>query len=123
VRLPAVPDMPGMAGSHENWGKFKCHKWGEYGRHSQLPVILNCRGPCVPHRLPKMLIVLRVFLLDRTLFERRRDRSAGVLCALNLRVFIGATIGGSGAFVVPIDDFGSFGDAMLRKLVSEIARK
>ena len=58
-----------------------------------------------------------------TLFERRRDRSAGVLCALNLRVFIRATIGGSGAFVVPIDDFGSFGDAMLRKLVSEIARK
>ncbi len=31
-------------------------------------------------------------------------------------------IGGAGAFVVPIDDFGSFGDAMLRKLVSEIAR-
>jgi Protein of unknown function (DUF1194) len=30
-------------------------------------------------------------------------------------------IGGAGAFVVPIDDFGSFGDAMLRKLVSEIA--
>jgi Protein of unknown function (DUF1194) len=32
-------------------------------------------------------------------------------------------IGGPGAFVVPIDDFRSFGDAMLRKLVSEIARK
>ncbi len=32
-------------------------------------------------------------------------------------------IGGAGAFVVPIDDFGSFGDAMLRKLVSEIASK
>ncbi len=31
-------------------------------------------------------------------------------------------IAGPGAFVVPIDDFGSFGDAMLRKLVSEIAR-
>ena len=30
-------------------------------------------------------------------------------------------IGGTGAFVVPIDDFGSFGDAMVRKLVSEIA--
>jgi hypothetical protein len=29
--------------------------------------------------------------------------------------------GGTGAFVVPIDDFNSFGDAMLRKLVSEIA--
>ncbi len=32
-------------------------------------------------------------------------------------------IGGAGAFVVPIDDFRSFGDAMLRKLVSEIASK
>jgi Protein of unknown function (DUF1194) len=32
-------------------------------------------------------------------------------------------IGGTGAFVVPIDDFGSFGDAMLRKLVNEIARR
>ena len=27
--------MPGMAGSHENWGNFKCHKWGELLRHSQ----------------------------------------------------------------------------------------
>jgi Protein of unknown function (DUF1194) len=30
-------------------------------------------------------------------------------------------IGGPGAFVVPIDDFRSFGDAMMRKLVNEIA--
>jgi hypothetical protein len=30
-------------------------------------------------------------------------------------------IGGPGAFVVPIDDFKSFGDAMVRKLVKEIA--
>ena len=30
-------------------------------------------------------------------------------------------IGGTGAFVVPIDDFNSFGDAMVRKLVTEIA--
>ena len=30
-------------------------------------------------------------------------------------------IGGTGAFVVPIDDFSSFGDAMVRKLVNEIA--
>ena len=34
VRLPTIPGMPGMVGSHENWGNFKCHKWGEYGRHS-----------------------------------------------------------------------------------------
>ncbi len=32
-------------------------------------------------------------------------------------------IGGSGAFVAPIDDFSSFGDAMMRKLVNEIARR
>src|SRR5579871_3008636 len=30
-------------------------------------------------------------------------------------------IGGPGAFVVPIDDFRTFGDAMMRKLVNEIA--
>jgi Protein of unknown function (DUF1194) len=30
-------------------------------------------------------------------------------------------IGGSGAFVVPIDDFRTFGDAMMRKLVNEVA--
>jgi hypothetical protein len=30
-------------------------------------------------------------------------------------------IGGVGSFVVPIDNFNSFGDAMIRKLVSEIA--
>jgi len=32
----ATPGMPGMAGSHENWGNFKCHKWGELLRHSQM---------------------------------------------------------------------------------------
>jgi len=30
-------------------------------------------------------------------------------------------IGGPGAFVAPIDDFRSFGEAMLRKLVDEIS--
>ena len=30
-------------------------------------------------------------------------------------------IGGPGAFVVPIDDFRTFGEAMMRKLVNEIA--
>ena len=30
-------------------------------------------------------------------------------------------IGGPGAFVVQIDDFRSFGEAMMRKLVNEIA--
>ncbi len=32
-------------------------------------------------------------------------------------------IGGPGAFVVPIDDFNSFGEAMVRKLVNEIAKR
>ena len=32
------------AGSHENWGNFKCDKWGEYGRHSQMA----CLGEQVP---------------------------------------------------------------------------
>ena len=32
-------------------------------------------------------------------------------------------IGGPGAFVVPIDDFGNFGDAMIRKLTAEIASR
>src|SRR6185437_7129437 len=35
ARPPAVPGMPGTPGSHENWGNFKCHKWGELLRHSQ----------------------------------------------------------------------------------------
>ena len=30
-------------------------------------------------------------------------------------------VGGPGAFVLPIDDFGNFGDAMIRKLTAEIA--
>jgi hypothetical protein len=30
-------------------------------------------------------------------------------------------IGGAGAFVLPIDDFSKFGEAMIRKLISEIA--
>jgi hypothetical protein len=32
-------------------------------------------------------------------------------------------IGGPGAFVLPIDDFGNFGDAMIRKLTAEIASR
>jgi hypothetical protein len=35
ARLPTIPDTPGMVGSHEKWGIFKCHKWGELLRHSQ----------------------------------------------------------------------------------------
>ena len=39
ARLPTIPGMPGMVGSHENWGKFKCHKWGELLRHSHVDLI------------------------------------------------------------------------------------
>jgi hypothetical protein len=31
-------------------------------------------------------------------------------------------VGGAGAFVLPIDDFNAFSDAMVRKLIAEIAR-
>ena len=34
-----IPGMPGMVGSHENWGNFKCHKWGELLRYSQSPSV------------------------------------------------------------------------------------
>ena len=42
---PAIPGMPGMAGSHENWGNFKCHKWGELLRHSQTGLKLSAAPP------------------------------------------------------------------------------
>jgi hypothetical protein len=54
ARPPTIPGMPGTIGSHENWGNFKCHKWGELLRHSHrcmLPLITR-RSParCVPRR-------------------------------------------------------------------------
>ncbi len=64
-----------------------------------------------------------------TIFNRRAAATGGYL-ALHTnppgglaQYYRENVIGGAGAFVVPIDDFGSFGDAMLRKLVSEIASK
>jgi hypothetical protein len=49
ARPPAIPGMPGMAVSHENWGNFKCHKWRELLRHSQRYLIqvvgFNLRVP------------------------------------------------------------------------------
>jgi hypothetical protein len=53
--------MPGMVGSHENWGNFKCHKWGELLRHSQGLVIglvevlqdaIYTQAAAVPARAP-----------------------------------------------------------------------
>ncbi len=62
-----------------------------------------------------------------TIFNRRAAAMGGYL-ALHTNPPSGLAqyyhdnvIGGTGAFVVPIDDFNSFGDAMVRKLVSEIA--
>jgi hypothetical protein len=64
-----------------------------------------------------------------TIFNRRAASMGGYL-ALHTnppgglaQYYRDNVIGGAGAFVVPIDDFGSFGDAMLRKLVSEVASK
>ena len=62
-----------------------------------------------------------------TIFNRRAAAMGGYL-ALHTnppgglaQYYRENVIGGTGAFVVPIDDFNSFGDAMVRKLVNEIA--
>ena len=62
-----------------------------------------------------------------TIFNRRAAAMGGYL-ALHTnppgglaKYYRDNVIGGTGAFVVPIDDFNSFGDAMARKLVNEIA--
>jgi len=62
-----------------------------------------------------------------TIFNRRAAAMGGYL-ALHTnppgglaQYYRDNVIGGTGAFVVLIDDFNSFGDAMVRKLVSEIA--
>ncbi len=62
-----------------------------------------------------------------TIFNRRATAMGGYL-ALHTnppgglaQYYRDNVIGGKGAFVVPIDDFASFGDALVRKLVNEIA--
>jgi Protein of unknown function (DUF1194) len=62
-----------------------------------------------------------------TIFNRRAAAGGGYL-ALHTnppgglaQYYRDNVIGGKGAFVVPIDDFNSFADALLRKLVNEIA--
>jgi hypothetical protein len=64
-----------------------------------------------------------------TIFNRRAAAMGGYL-ALHTnppggleKYYRENVIGGAGAFVVPIDDFNSFGEAMVRKLVNEIATK
>ena len=47
---PAIPGMPGMAGSHENWGNFKCHKWGELLRHLEAKGVLSILCNSLPSR-------------------------------------------------------------------------
>ena len=62
-----------------------------------------------------------------SIFNRRAAASGGYL-ALHTnppgglaQYYRDNVIGGPGAFVLPIDDFGKFGDAMIRKLTAEIA--
>jgi hypothetical protein len=64
-----------------------------------------------------------------SIFNRRAASSGGYL-ALHTnppgglaQYYRDNVIGGPGAFVLPIDDFGKFGDAMIRKLTAEIASK
>ena len=40
---PALQGTSRKAGSHENWGIFKCHKWGQLLRHSQLEAAGNAK--------------------------------------------------------------------------------
>jgi hypothetical protein len=64
-----------------------------------------------------------------SIFNRRAAASGGYL-ALHTnppgglaQYYRDNVIGGPGAFVLPIDDFGQFGDAMIRKLTAEIASR
>ena len=64
-----------------------------------------------------------------TIFNRRAAAMGGYL-ALHTnppgglaQYYRDNVIGGPGAFVVPIDDFNTFGEAMVRKLVNEIATR
>jgi hypothetical protein len=64
-----------------------------------------------------------------TIFNRRAAAEGGYL-ALHTnppgglaQYYRNNVIGGFGAFVVPIDDFNSFGEAMVRKLINEIAQR
>ena len=43
ARRPTIQGMPWMAGHHENWGIFKCHKWKKWRRHSKIgpPILAN----------------------------------------------------------------------------------
>ena len=41
-RRPASRGMPGSLAPHENWGKFKCHKWGEFNARSQAEYLEAC---------------------------------------------------------------------------------
>ena len=54
ARSPTIPGMPGTVGSHENWGNFKCHKWGELLRHSHRPTA----APANPWMTPGGIIPL-----------------------------------------------------------------
>ena len=62
ARPPAIPGMPGMVGSHENWGNFKCHKWGELLRHSHVHVLEDRKPrhqPCGQRRVAGLVRIDR----------------------------------------------------------------
>ena len=40
---PTSRGMPRKAGSHENWGKFEAHKWGEFNARSDALHLLRRR--------------------------------------------------------------------------------
>jgi hypothetical protein len=64
-----------------------------------------------------------------SIFNRRAAASGGYLAMHTnppgglAQYYRDNVIGGPGAFVLPIDDFGKFGDAMIRKLTAEIASR
>ena len=54
--VPALQGTSRKAGSHENWGNFKCHKWEELLRHSHAAA--GCaisKGPITATRKPAAL--------------------------------------------------------------------
>src|SRR6185437_13183302 len=76
ARPPAVPGMPGTPGSHENWGNFKCHKWGELLRHSHGRHALPLKMQLGPSVAPPEAVVLHQMLMEML------DREALVALAI-----------------------------------------
>ena len=86
ARPSAVPGMPGTAGSHENWGNFKCHKWGELLRHSRSTITLE-KSEAWPSRPTMRLVAVKteeqqaraMLFRTRDLFVRQRTQLINAL--------------------------------------------